>query len=313
MSATLALTMGDFNGVGPEIILKSAHLLPVGSVVFGSTLVFERVSAQLGIAMRNDIRWHDTVSVAESDFRPGHLSAIAGEVAMACIRAAVRHCLDGHASAMVTAPLSKQAIALAGYDVPGHTEYLQQLTASRDVGMILASDGLRVGLVTIHLALSSIFTHITKDNVLHHIVMMHNALRRDFGIDAPKIAVLGLNPHAGDGGVLGKEEITVIAPAVRESHVFGINATGPFAADGFFGNRVYESYDGVLAMYHDQGLAPFKTLAFHNGVNITIGLPIVRTSPDHGTAFAIAGKGIASAASFQSAIHTSLHLASNRS
>jgi 4-hydroxythreonine-4-phosphate dehydrogenase len=232
---------------------------------------------------------------------------------MACIRAAVKHCMEGASAAMITAPISKEAISMAGYDVPGHTEYLQRLTDSPEVGMVLASGGLRVGLVTIHMALSSIFSHITKDNVLHHIVMMHNALRRDFGIASPKIAVLGLNPHAGDGGVLGKEEITVIGPAIRESHMFGINATGPFPADGFFGNKLYASYDGVLAMYHDQGLIPFKTIAFHDGVNITIGLPIVRTSPDHGTAFAIAGKGVANAESFQSAIQTSLILASNRS
>lgn len=313
MSATLALTMGDYNGVGPEIILKSAHLLPAGSVVFGSRTVFERVSSLLGIPLREDIRWHDTVAVTEADYRPGSLTAQAGEASMACIRAAVKHCMDGSSAAMVTAPISKEAIALAGYDVPGHTEYLQRLTDSPQVGMVLASGGLRVGLVTIHMALSSIFSHITKDNVLHHIVMMHNALRRDFGIISPKIAVLGLNPHAGDGGVLGKEEITVISPAIRESHVFGITATGPFPADGFFGNKMYESYDGVLAMYHDQGLIPFKTIAFHDGVNITIGLPIVRTSPDHGTAFAIAGKGVANADSFQSAIQTSLILASNRS
>lgn len=313
MSATLALTMGDYNGIGPEIILKSAYLLPAGSIVFGSRFVFERVSAQNGIALRDDLHWHDTAQVSETDYRPGTLSKHAGEASMACIRAAVKHCMDGKSAAMVTAPISKEAIALAGYDVPGHTEYLQRLTDSPDVGMVLASGGLRVGLVTIHMALSSIFSHITKDNVLHHIVMLHNALRRDFGIAAPKIAVLGLNPHAGDGGVLGKEELTVIAPAIRESHVFGINATGPFPADGFFGNKLYDSYDGVLAMYHDQGLIPFKTIAFHDGVNITIGLPIVRTSPDHGTAFAIAGKGVANADSFQSAIQTSLILASNRS
>jgi 4-hydroxythreonine-4-phosphate dehydrogenase len=202
---------------------------------------------------------------------------------------------------------------LAGFDVPGHTEYIQRLTGSPDVGMILATDTLKVGLVTIHLALSSIFTHITKDNVLHRIVMLHNSLKRDFGIPSPKIAVLGLNPHAGDGGVLGKEESTVIWPAIQESHVFGINATGPFPADGFFGNKTYEAYDAVLAMYHDQGLIPFKTIAFHDGVNVTSGLPIIRTSPDHGTAFAIAGKGVASPDSFQSAIQLSIQIHQNRS
>ncbi len=312
MSATLALTMGDFNGIGPEIILKSAHILPSGSVVFGSIEVFEHYSRILGLPMRSDIRWENSVSVDPTEIQPGVLSPVAGEASMACIRAAVKHCLDGGCAAMVTAPISKEAISKAGYDVPGHTEYLQRLTASPHVGMILASGGLRVGLVTIHVSLSSIFTHITKDNVLHHIVMLYNSLRRDFGINAPRIAVLGLNPHAGDGGVLGKEEITVISPAIKESHVFGIQAFGPFPADGFFGNKMYEAYDGVLAMYHDQGLIPFKTIAFHDGVNITSGLPIIRTSPDHGTAFAIAGKGVANSASLQSAIQASLTILSNR-
>jgi len=313
MSAHIALTMGDFNGIGPEIILKSAHTLPPKSIVFGSKMVFEHYSALLNLPMRPDIDWREVTNVKKGDILAGSISAQAGEASMSSIRAAVESCLSGECIAMVTAPISKEAIALAGYDVPGHTEYLQRLTGSPDVGMILATDTLKVGLVTIHVALSSIFTHITKDNVLHRIVMLHNALKRDFGIPSPKIAVLGLNPHAGDGGVLGKEESTVIWPAIQESHVFGIKATGPFPADGFFGNKTYEAYDAVLAMYHDQGLIPFKTIAFHDGVNVTSGLPIIRTSPDHGTAFSIAGKGVASPDSFQSAIQLSIQIHKNRS
>lgn len=313
MSAHIALTMGDFNGIGPEIILKSAHTLPSQSIVFGSNVVFEHYSDLLKLPMREDIDWRNVVDVKKGDIQSGSISTQAGQAAMVCVRAAVESCLSGESIAMVTAPISKEAISLAGFDVPGHTEYIQRLTGSPDVGMILATDTLKVGLVTIHLALSSIFTHITKDNVLHRIVMLHNSLKRDFGIPSPKIAVLGLNPHAGDGGVLGKEESTVIWPAIQESHVFGINATGPFPADGFFGNKTYEAYDAVLAMYHDQGLIPFKTIAFHDGVNVTSGLPIIRTSPDHGTAFAIAGKGVASPDSFQSAIQLSIQIHQNRS
>ncbi len=305
--------MGDFNGIGPEIILKSAHTLPPKSIVFGSNVVFEHYSTLMNLPMRPDLDWRNVVDVKKGDILSGSISARAGEASMVCVRAAVESCLSGESIAMVTAPISKEAISLAGYDVPGHTEYIQRLTGSPDVGMILATDTLKVGLVTIHVALSSIFTHITKDNVLHRIVMLHNALKRDFGIPSPRIAVLGLNPHAGDGGVLGKEESTVIWPAIQESHVFGIKATGPFPADGFFGNKTYEAYDAVLAMYHDQGLIPFKTIAFHDGVNVTSGLPIIRTSPDHGTAFAIAGKGVASPESFQSAIQLSIQIHKNRS
>lgn len=312
MSPALALCMGDHNGIGPEVVLKSAHLLPAGSRVHGSLRVFEHLSRTTGIAMRADLDWLDSAPLRESDIRHGEVHPVAGEAAMACVRAATADCLQGRAAAMVTAPLSKEAISQAGYPVPGHTEYLQQLTGSADVGMMLVGPGLRVALATIHQSLASVAASLNLDRILRRLRMMDHSLRRDFGIGSPRIAVLGLNPHAGDGGVLGKEEGTVIQPAVQAARAEGIDAIGPFPADGYFGSRSYRHVDAVLAMYHDQGLIPFKTLCFHDGVNVTIGLPVIRTSPDHGTAYDIAGTGQADPTSMQSAITLALSIHRHR-
>jgi 4-phospho-D-threonate 3-dehydrogenase / 4-phospho-D-erythronate 3-dehydrogenase len=302
MRPLLALCMGDHNGIGPEVVLKSAPHLPAGSRVHGSRRVFERLSADLGLALRSDISWLDTAPLQETDIRYGVPDAISGEAAMACVRAAVLDCVEGRASAMITAPLSKEAIAMAGYPFPGHTEYLRELTGSTDVGMLLVGPDLRVGLVTIHQPLATVSESLNPEAVLRRIRMLRSTLRNDFGIPTPRIAVLGLNPHAGDGGVLGHEEERVIVPAIRAAVEDGIDASGPYPADGFFGSRAYRRFDAVLAMYHDQGLIPFKTLSFHDGVNVTVGLPIIRTSPDHGTAYDIAGTGQADPASMISAI-----------
>lgn len=312
MRPLLALSMGDHNGIGPEVVLKSARHLPSGSRVHGSLTVFKRLSRELDLPMREDIDWIDTVPLSECDIRYGDVHPSAGEAAMACIRAAVADCVHGRTSAMVTAPISKEAISQAGYPVPGHTEYLQQLTGAADVGMMLVGPDLRVGLATIHQSLSSVASSIRLDRLVKHLRMIHEALRSDFGVPSPRIAVLGLNPHAGDGGVLGKEETTVIGPAILTARMEGILAEGPFPADGFFGSRSYRNFDAVLAMYHDQGLIPFKTLCFHDGVNVTIGLPLVRTSPDHGTAFGIAGTGQADPTSMQSAIRLALSIHRHR-
>jgi 4-hydroxythreonine-4-phosphate dehydrogenase len=302
MRPLLALSMGDPNGIGPEVVLKSASHLPAGSRVHGSRRVFERLSADLGLALRSDIIWLDTAPLQETDIRYGVPDAISGEAAMACVRAAVLDCLEGRASAMITAPLSKEAIAIAGYPFPGHTEYLKALTGSTDVGMLLVGPDLRVGLATIHQPLATVSESLNTETVFRRIRMIDSAMRTDFGVLKPRIAVLGLNPHAGDGGVLGHEEVRVIGPAIRDAVDAGIDASGPYPADGFFGSRAYQRYDAVLAMYHDQGLIPFKTLSFHDGVNVTVGLPVIRTSPDHGTAYDIAGTGLADPASMISAI-----------
>lgn len=220
---------------------------------------------------------------------------------------------EGLFDVLVTAPINKAAIQCDGFHFPGHTEYIQERVGDgREALMILMNDVLRVALVTTHLPIREVAQAITKEVVMRKIRIFHEALRKDFNVEKPRIAVLALNPHAGDGGLLGMEEQDIIAPAIEEMSKEGIICIGPYPADGFFGNRAYEYFDGVLAMYHDQGLAPFKALSMAEGVNFTAGLPIVRTSPDHGTAYDIAGKGKADEASMRQAIYTALDVFRNR-
>jgi 4-hydroxythreonine-4-phosphate dehydrogenase len=209
---------------------------------------------------------------------------------------------------LVTAPIDKDTINAAGFKFPGHTEYLASMAGTEKVLMFLVSDVLKIGIVTGHVPLKDVAQNITKDRILQKLGMMSESLLRDFGIRAPKIAVLGLNPHAGDNGLLGAEEKDIIIPAVREASEKGIYAYGPYGADGFFGSGAYKQFDGVLAMYHDQGLAPFKAIAFDRGVNFTAGLPIVRTSPAHGVAYDLAGKGNADAGSMRAAIFEAIDI-----
>jgi 4-hydroxythreonine-4-phosphate dehydrogenase len=239
---------------------------------------------------------------------------------MQSVAAACDACLAGHADAVVTAPISKEAIQRAAYDFPGHTEFLAERTGAAPL-MILATERLpaffgsgplRVALVTAHVPLAQAPALITRDAVLGKIRLFAEALRRDFGCARPRVAVLGLNPHAGDGGVLGREEIDHIRPAIEAAQADGIDAIGPLPADGFFGRQHYREADGVLAMTHDQGLAPFKALATGAGVNVTAGLPIVRTSPDHGTAFDLAGTGTADPASMAEALRIAARIAARR-
>jgi 4-hydroxythreonine-4-phosphate dehydrogenase len=213
---------------------------------------------------------------------------------------------------MVTAPISKEAIAMAGYTNPGHTEFIAKRSGSDSFTMMLVSDDLRVGLVTGHIPIWDVPKRTTSEAILDKLRVISTSLRQDFGIERPKIAVLGLNPHAGDGGILGKEEAEVILPSIQQSCEEGNLVFGPFPADSFFGIGAYRLYDAVLAMYHDQGLVPFKTLAFESGVNFTAGLSLVRTSPDHGTAFNIAGEGEASPGSMRSALYLAIDIARRR-
>lgn len=201
---------------------------------------------------------------------------------------------------------------MAGYDVPGHTEFLAERTGAASFTMLLVSGDLRVGLVTTHLPLARVPAAVTENAVYDQIHSLHRSLHTDFGKGQPRIAVLGLNPHAGDGGVLGHEEQAIIRPAIEAARAEGIEAAGPFPADGFFGRRGFAHYDAVLAMYHDQGLAPFKALAMGSGVNYTAGLPIVRTSPDHGTGYDIAGRGEARPDSFRQAVYLAVDVARRR-
>jgi 4-hydroxythreonine-4-phosphate dehydrogenase len=240
------------------------------------------------------------------------LSANAGSAAMIALETAIRLCMNNKCYALVTAPISKEAISMAGYSVPGHTEFLAQQTTADDVVMMLVSGKLRVALVSTHVPLKDVAAYISTKKIISKTKILHQSLISDFGIRSPRIAVLGLNPHAGDGGVLGLEEIEIIEPSVQFLREIGFKADGPFPADGFFGSRLNNTYDAILAMYHDQGLVPFKTLSFGKGVNFTAGLPIIRTSPDHGTAFSIAGKNIADEKSFLEAYKLAAIMAMKR-
>jgi 4-hydroxythreonine-4-phosphate dehydrogenase len=325
----IALTTGDPNGIGPEVLLKGladpslrARFRPL---VVGSIDVLARHAERLGgdplalrvVAAPDDPVADDEVPVLDPApglpvrVQFGMIRTEAGLASMQAVERAVRLCLDGTCDAMVTAPISKEAVALAGYGYPGHTEFIAELTGG-DPLMMMVSDDLRVGLVTHHLPLRDVPAAITRPAVEEHLRRLDSALRRDFGIEAPRIAVLGLNPHAGDGGVLGREEKDVIAPAMEAARSRGLVVSGPFPADGFFAAGTYRRFDGVLAMYHDQGLVPFKTISFGRGVNCTVGLPIVRTSPDHGTAYDIAGSGTASPDSVRAAIGLAVDIAARR-
>jgi 4-hydroxythreonine-4-phosphate dehydrogenase len=329
----LVLTTGDPNGVGPEIVLKCLsderlrrYFRPI---IVGTEPVLREMigrleikNVQLRVVSREEVARNgvpdDPVPLIEVDaekrFKPeiGRVSAEAGRVAMRAVEIATDLCLDGSADAMVTAPISKEAISIAGYKDPGHTEFITKRVSGTRHTMMMVADSLRVGLVTGHVPIWDVPKGVTKAAILEKIETIDESLKQDFGIPRPKIALLGLNPHAGDGGIMGKEEIDAIIPAIQTATENGRLVFGPFPADGFFAIGAYRLYDAVLAMYHDQGLIPFKTLAFESGVNYTAGLPIVRTSPDHGTAFDIAGTGAANPASMRSAIYVAMDVARRR-
>lgn len=328
MKPTIAISMGDPGGIGPEVILKTlesegaAHSTPV---IFGHESVFSHYSesslVSAGIAVIDDIAdvnpgvvnlINCTSSFSRTDIQPGKIDSSSGKASMESVEAAARACISGTADAMVTAPLSKEAITRAGYRVPGHTEYLADITGTDNVLMMLVSGPFRVALATIHVPLKDVAPALSEGKLESRIRILHRSLVNDFGISEPAIAVLGLNPHAGDGGVIGREEIDTISPLIKKLNRSGLSLHGPFAADGFFGKSLQKAYDAVFAMYHDQGLIPFKALTFGLGVNFTAGLPIIRTSPDHGTAFDIAGKNRADSGSFRSAYKLAIQLSQNR-
>lgn len=325
----VGVTQGDINGVGYEVIFKTfetEEMLSVCTpVVYGSPKV--------AIYHRNSCGIQTNFNIVESaaDARDGQLNMVncfgdkeikiefgkateeSGNAAFVALERATQELGEGKIDVLVTAPINKNTIQNADFHFPGHTEYIEQrLGNGQKALMILASDRLRVALVTTHLPVSKIAENITKEAVMEKLDILHQSLRRDFGIDMPRIAVLSLNPHAGDGGLLGTEEKDIIQPAVVESFKKGIRCFGPYAADGFFGTGNYQHFDAILAMYHDQGLAPFKALAMDEGVNYTAGLPVVRTSPAHGTAYDIAGKNQADAASFRQAVYAAIDIFRNR-
>lgn len=320
----IGITQGDVNGIGYEVILKAfedpAMLELCTPIVYGSPKVMtyhrkalelettftiinsaaEAVHGRLNVVNCND----DEVKV-----ELGKPSRESGKAAFDALERAMAEYKDGLYDILVTAPIHKQMIQSEAFTFPGHTEYIEQCVGEGAKAlMILANETLRVALVTGHVPVAKISSLLTQELIQEKITLFDNSLKNDFGIRAPRIAVLALNPHAGDGGVIGTEEETVITPAIRAMREQGTLCYGPFPADGFMGNGTFSHFDGVLAMYHDQGLIPFKVMAMENGVNFTAGLPIIRTSPDHGTAFDIAGKNQASADSFRQAIYMGIDI-----
>ena len=324
----VAITHGDTNGVGYEVILKAfadpAILELCTPIIYGSPKIasYHRKALNLETAFSiinsaeeaRDGRVNLlTCFDDEIKVELGQPSLEAGRAALIALDKAMTDYRSGLYDVLVTAPINKATIQSPGFQFPGHTEYIEtSVGEGKKAIMILMNENLRVALVTTHLPIRQVAQAITKEAIIEKAAIFHQSLKRDFRISNPRIAVLALNPHAGDDGVLGTEEKDIIKPAIDELAAQGIQAFGPYPADGFFGAATYEHFDGVLAMYHDQGLAPFKTIANDTGVNYTAGLPIVRTSPDHGTAFDIAGQGKAEENSMRQAIYTAIDIYRNR-
>ena len=319
----VGITHGDPNGIGYEVILKTfadpAMLELCTPIIYGSPKVasyhrkalelqtnFATVNSAANVQPDNLNLIPCTAEEVKIDF--GQSTAEAGDAALAALERAVKDWKDGLIDVLVTAPINKHSIQSDKFKFPGHTEYIQACVGhdGQQALMILMNERMRIALATTHLPIAKVAPAITADLVLSKLRALDQSLRRDYAISNPRIAVLALNPHAGEEGLLGKEEQENIVPAMQKAEDEKINVFGPYPADGFFGTRAYESFDGVLAMYHDQGLAPFKLLAMDDGVNFTAGLDLVRTSPDHGTAFDIAGLGKADENSFRQAIFTAI-------
>lgn len=325
----VGISQGDVNGVGYEVILKTfandEMLQLCTPVLFGSPKVAayykKAIEGAPGFnvvdrperARDNQLNIVDCFGDTEIKIEPGKPSEEAGSAAYKSLEAAVRALGEQKIDVLVTAPINKNTIQRDNFRFPGHTEYIEkQVGEGNHSLMILMNDMMRVALVTTHVPVSQIAHKITKQNVEAKLRILNDALKQDFAIDNPRIAVLSLNPHCGDNGVIGSEEQDVIIPAIEDSFKRGIRCFGPYAADGFFGSGNFAKFDAILAMYHDQGLAPFKALAMEDGVNYTAGLPVIRTSPAHGTAYDIAGKGIADESSFRQAIFAAIDIYRNR-
>ena len=332
MHRPLIITMGDPTGVGPELIIKALLAgaldnLPRPLVVAGDTGVLRRAAQLFGVTARLEALVSEgpgthrltlgsrhlavqPLSVLDAEaLRYGAPHAACGRAMLDYVTWACDCCLEGLAAGMVTAPISKAAIHQAGSPFPGHTELLAERCGVEKVVMMLAGDRLKVCLVTTHLALRDVPKALSRDEIFNTLWITSAAFRRYFGIEQPRLAVLALNPHAGEGGLFGDEEACLIAPAVAAAQAIGIEASGPHSADTLFHFAVQGVYDAVIAMYHDQGLGPLKLLHFEDAVNITLGLPIVRTSVDHGTAYDLAGTGTASETSLVAAVHMALQMA----
>jgi len=311
----IAITLRDFNGIGPEIALKAICAQETGSLcrplLVGPWPVFRYYADRFRLSLP-PIHIAEPETPARLSIAPGQVSAESGRIAASAIRKAVQLVGGGFADALVTAPVSKLALHKGGIRFPGQTEYLQHLTGSRQVAMVLVAGAFRVGLATIHVPLKMVSRLLTRKVLTSKIVTIHHGLVSDWGISRPRIAVLGLNPHAGEDGHIGDEERRVLRPVIRSLRSRRIAIDGPFSADSFFARRLHRGFDAVIAMYHDQGLIPLKLSAGGRGVNVSVGLPLVRTSPDHGTAFDIAGKGVADPSSLIEAIRVAVALSKQR-
>ncbi|QMU56355.1 MAG: 4-hydroxythreonine-4-phosphate dehydrogenase PdxA [Candidatus Mycalebacterium zealandia] len=307
----IAVTLGDPCGISPEIVAKVVSSEETRRicepVVFGGEEIFSK-ACELVSARKNGIEVVDCEGPSFDDLHPGEIDSEAGRQSLLAIEKAVEYANSGRVDAVVTAPINKKAIQLAGSPYPGHTEMLRDLTGAENAVMMFESGDFRVALVTVHCALKDVPSLVTEDSVFNTVSVCASALEDRFGIESPKFVVCGLNPHAGENGEFGSEEIEHIAPAVVRASAAGVDISGPLPADSVFYGAVEGRWDAVIAMYHDQGLAPFKMLSFYRGVNITLGLPIVRTSPDHGTAFDIAWSGVADPRSMQEAVKTAVRL-----
>ncbi len=324
----VGVTHGDFNGISYEVMIKALmdnRLYELFTpVIYGLPRVmgFHRKHLRLNDLNYNVVsgggritdRKLNVVSLSDEEVKIefGKSTKTAGEYALQALETAVKDLKNKQIDVLVTAPVNKSNIHSEGFPFPGHTEYLTQRFEATGSLMLMVSDRLKVGTVTNHLPVREIAQNITEDRILSKLSILNDSLKKDFLINRPKIAVLGLNPHAGDNGLLGNEDESVIHAAIVKAKKQGTLVFGPFPADGFFGSGSYTRFDAVLAMYHDQGLIPFKILAEEGGVNFTAGLPLVRTSPDHGTAYDIAGKNVASPSSLRHAVYLALDIYKNR-
>jgi 4-hydroxythreonine-4-phosphate dehydrogenase len=325
----IGFSAGDVNGIGPELIIKTLSdprmLEFFTPVIFASNKVINFYRKNLPDVNFNFTNLKDLnklnpkqvniLNCWEEDIviLPGELNETGGRYAIKSLLAATEALKNGRIQALVTAPIHKKNVHSVEFPYTGHTPFFMDYFLQKDVVMLLAAGDFRVGLVTEHLPLREVAAHITRENILSKINILHASLKRDFNIEKPKIAVLALNPHAGDEGLIGSEEIEIIRPAIIEAKHHNIIVMGPSSADAFFARGYQNRFDAVLAMYHDQGLIPLKSLAFGEGINYTAGLPVVRTSPDHGTAFDIAGKNRADISSFNAAIFGALDIIKNQS
>ena len=324
----IGITHGDVNGISYEVILKTLldnRIYEVCTpVLYGSAKVaaYHRKALNLPNQTLVAIKSADEaihrkaylVNCINDEIRVelGKSTPMAGESSLAALQRAIADVKEGKLDAIVTGPIDKHNIQSATFDFPGHTEYLSSQFNSSEVLMLMVSEAMKVGVVTGHIPLKDVAARITPELILEKLRIMNKTLMEDFMIRKPRIAVLSLNPHAGDNGLLGSEEEQVIHPALKNAREKGILAFGPFPADGFFGAGSFAKFDGILAMYHDQGLVPFKALSYESGVNYTAGLPVVRTSPAHGTAYEIAGKNEASESSFRNALYMACDICKNR-